>query len=141
MGMKSRYHFQDWGRYGEWLKWIQDNEVMKMFYISILLMVALLNFYFQWMNFMSYILIMLNMSFINALSFSSLFEKQRLIYIYWSFLGGSVVKESTSQCRTLKRCGFDLWVRKIPWSRKWQYIYGKEITSKHSKWTNTLITH
>ena len=30
------------------------------------------------------------------------------------WLGG---KESTSQCR---RCGFDSWVRKIPWRRKWQ---------------------
>ena len=26
-------------------------------------------------------------------------------------------KEPTCQCR---RCGFDLWVRKIPWQRKWQ---------------------
>ena len=26
-------------------------------------------------------------------------------------------KESTCQCR---RCGFDPWVRKIPWRRKWQ---------------------
>ena len=30
------------------------------------------------------------------------------------FPGGSVVM---SQCR---RCGFDPWVRKIPWRRKWQ---------------------
>ena len=32
------------------------------------------------------------------------------------FPGGSVVKESSCQCR---RCRFDLWVRKIPWRRKW----------------------
>ena len=25
-----------------------------------------------------------------------------------------------SQCRTLERCGFNPWVRKIPWERKWQ---------------------
>ena len=31
--------------------------------------------------------------------------------------GGSVVKESTFQCR---KHGFDPWVRKIPWRRKWQ---------------------
>ena len=31
------------------------------------------------------------------------------------FPGGSVVK---SQCRRHKRHGFNLWVRKIPWSRK-----------------------
>ena len=29
-------------------------------------------------------------------------------------------KESICQCRRHKRCGFDHWVRKIPWSRKWQ---------------------
>ena len=29
-------------------------------------------------------------------------------------------KESTCQCRRYKRRGFDPWVRKISWSRKWQ---------------------
>ena len=29
-------------------------------------------------------------------------------------------KDSACQCRTHKRHGFDLWVGKIPWSRKWQ---------------------
>ena len=24
------------------------------------------------------------------------------------------------QCRRCKRCGLDFWIRKIPWSRKWQ---------------------
>ena len=33
------------------------------------------------------------------------------------FAGGSVMKESTYQCR---RSGFDPWVGKIPWRRKWQ---------------------
>ena len=28
-------------------------------------------------------------------------------------------KESTCQCRGLRRQGFNPWVRKIPWSRKW----------------------
>ena len=46
------------------------------------------------------------MSFIMLLTFSSLFEKQRLIYIYWSFLGGSVVKESTSQLQDTQ----EMWV-------------------------------
>ena len=32
------------------------------------------------------------------------------------FRGGAVGKESTCQCR---KCGFDLWVGKMPWSRKW----------------------
>jgi len=29
-------------------------------------------------------------------------------------------KESTCQCRRHRRGGFDLWVEKIPWRRKWQ---------------------
>ena len=29
-------------------------------------------------------------------------------------------KELTCQCRRLRRCRFDSWVGKIPWSRKWQ---------------------
>ena len=28
-------------------------------------------------------------------------------------------KEPTCQCRRCSRCGFSSWVRKIPWSRKW----------------------
>ena len=35
------------------------------------------------------------------------------------FPGGASGKESTSQCRS-RRCGFDPWVGKIPWSREWQ---------------------
>ena len=30
-----------------------------------------------------------------------------------------VVKEPACQCRRHKRCGFDPWVRKIPWRKKW----------------------
>ena len=42
--------------------------------------------------------------------------------IWWSvsysrWLSG---KESTCQCRRCRRHWFDPWVRKIPWSRKWQ---------------------
>ena len=29
-------------------------------------------------------------------------------------------KESAYQCRRHRRCGFDLWVGKIPWRREWQ---------------------
>ena len=29
-------------------------------------------------------------------------------------------KEPACQCRRHQRCGFNPWVRKIPWSRKWQ---------------------
>ena len=39
-------------------------------------------------------------------------------------------KESACQCRRLQRRGFDAWVRKIPWSRKWQpapiFLPGKD---------------
>ena len=33
------------------------------------------------------------------------------------FLGG---REGSCQCRRCRSLGFDPWVRKIPWSRKWQ---------------------
>ena len=43
-------------------------------------------------------------------------------YCFKYFPGGSVVNGSTCQCRRPRRCGFYPWVRKIPWSRKWQAI-------------------
>ena len=36
------------------------------------------------------------------------------------FPGGSSDKEPICQCRRHKRHGFNPWVRKIPWRRKWQ---------------------
>ena len=48
------------------------------------------------------------------------------------FLGGTrffLGEESICQCRRHSRCGFDPWVREIPWSRKWQptpvFLLGK----------------
>ena len=35
------------------------------------------------------------------------------------FPGDSAGKERVCQCRIGRRCGFDLCIRKIPWSRKW----------------------
>ena len=35
------------------------------------------------------------------------------------FPGGASGKESTYQCRRLKRCRLDPWVGNIPWRRKW----------------------
>ena len=35
------------------------------------------------------------------------------------FPGGSTGKEFICQCRRYKRRGFNPWVGKIPWSRKW----------------------
>ena len=36
------------------------------------------------------------------------------------FLSGTSGKQPAYQCRGHKRCGFDPWVRKIPWRRAWQ---------------------
>ena len=33
---------------------------------------------------------------------------------------GASGKEPTCQCKRHERCGFDPWVEKIPWRRKWQ---------------------
>ena len=32
----------------------------------------------------------------------------------------ALVIKTACKCRICKRCRFDTWVRKIPWSRKWQ---------------------
>ena len=36
------------------------------------------------------------------------------------FPGGASGKESVCQCRKLRKQGFDPWVKKVPWRRKWQ---------------------
>ena len=47
---------------------------------------------------------------------------------YEGFPGGTVAGRSC-QCRSCKRNGFDPWIGKIPWSRKWQpspvFLLGK----------------
>ena len=47
----------------------------------------------------------------------------QVLWLYY-FISGLPMwhsgKESIWQCRRCKRHGFDPWVRKIPWSRKWQ---------------------
>ena len=44
----------------------------------------------------------------------------------WDFLLSNLLHSLSQvaqcQCRRCKRCGFDPWVRKIPWRRKWQPI-------------------
>jgi len=40
-------------------------------------------------------------------------------HTHTGFPGVTCGKESTCQYRKLKRCGFDSWVGKIPWSRNW----------------------
>ena len=47
-------------------------------------------------------------------------------------------KESSCQCRRSKRCGFDPWIGKIPWSRKWQpllYSCQKNPMDRGAWWT------
>ena len=54
------------------------------------------------------------------------------------------VKESDCQCRRHRRFGFDLWVRKIPWRRKWQptplflpgQFHGQRNPSGYSAWVS-----
>ena len=46
-------------------------------------------------------------------------EKYLDLYINMDFPGGSSGKELACQCRRPKS-GFDPWVGKIPWRRKWQ---------------------
>ena len=50
----------------------------------------------------------------------SLHLLNRPAFFWASQVGGG--KESASQCRKCKRHRFDPWVRKIPWSRKWQAV-------------------
>ena len=40
----------------------------------------------------------------------------------WGFPGGASGKEPVCQCSRCKRPGFDPWVGKFPWRRKWQPI-------------------
>ena len=53
-----------------------------------------------------------------------LFSKRKMgkiiAMIFANIYGGTSDKEPACQCRRHKRCSFDLWVRKIPWSRAWQ---------------------
>ena len=57
-------------------------------------------------------------------------QETRVVYeqyaFWWNFkrpcTGGARGKEPTCQWRRRKKCGFNLWVGKIPWRRKWQPI-------------------
>ena len=51
---------------------------------------------------------------------SYLWSIKQGFYFYNGFPSGSSDKESTCQCRRLKRCEFNPWVGKIPWRRAWQ---------------------
>ena len=44
----------------------------------------------------------------------------RFCHRFPGFSGAANGKESACRCRIGKRCGFDPWVRKTSWTRKWQ---------------------
>ena len=48
-----------------------------------------------------------------------LFVWKCLYLNFMGFPGGISGKVPAHQCRRCKRCGFDPWVRKIPWRRAW----------------------
>ena len=60
------------------------------------------------------------------------------------FPGG---KESVCQCRRRRRHGFDPWVRKIPWRRKWQPTlvfepgksHGQRSLAGYSPWSTKRV--
>jgi len=56
-------------------------------------------------------------------------------------------KESTCQCRRHRRHGFDPWVGKIPWRKKWQptsvFLAGKSHVQRvgYSPWGGKRVGH
>ena len=57
-------------------------------------------------------------------------------------------KESTCQCRRCSKCGFEHWVWKIPWGRKWQptpvFLSGKlhgQRSLGSSAWSQTWLSN
>ena len=58
-----------------------------------------------------------------------------VILNFFCFPSGCNDKESICQCRRQKKCGFDPWVRKILWRRKWQpipvFLLGKFHVQRH----------
>ena len=74
-----------------------------------------------------------------------LYLKKKFIYLFGciqsylqGFPGGARGKEPACQCRRQERHGFDSWVRKIPWSRKWQptsvFLPEKNVTDRGAWW-------
>ena len=66
--------------------------------------------------------------------------------LYWELPWWLSGKEFTCQSR---RCGFDLWVRKTPWRKKWQPIpvflpgrsHGQRILAGYSPWGHKKVRH
>ena len=60
---------------------------------------------------------------------------QDWVWMYLDFPDGTGTKESAHQCRRPKRCRFDAWVVKIPWSRKWQPMVFLVVMYGCESWT------
>ena len=60
--------------------------------------------------------------------------------ILWQLLRWLSNKESTYQCRCLKRHRLDPWVGKIPWSRKWRSFHYSclENSMDRGEWSTTV---
>ena len=50
-------------------------------------------------------------------------------------------KESSCQCRNLRRHRFNSWVGKIPWSRKWQPTLVQQSLAGSSLWGHRRVAH
>ena len=65
------------------------------------------------------------------------------IYVYIGLPGGLVVKNPPTKCWRNKRHGFDPWIGKIPWNRKWQptavflpgEFHGQRSLAGYSSWS------
>ena len=55
-------------------------------------------------------------------------------HLLWGFPGGTSDKQPTCHCGTRKRHGFDPWVGKIPWRRKWQPTTVSLSGKSHGPW-------
>ena len=63
--------------------------------------------------------------------------------------GGASGKGPSCQCRRLKRCRFNPWVRKIPWKRTWQptpvFLSGESHAQRslagYSPWLHKRVGH
>ena len=80
---------------------------------------------------------------------SVVFSKHYWTDSFLSFSGVSSDKESTCHWRRCKIHGFDPWVCKIPWRRKWQHTpvflpgesRGQKNMAGHSPWSHQRVGH
>ena len=84
-----------------------------------------------------------------ALKFLTQLSELTNVYYFLGFPRWCSGKESRCQCRRHKRRGFDPWVRKIPWRRKWQPTpvflpgksHGRRSLVGYSLWSCKRVGH